>query len=46
VFNASWERESIEEMIRIVDEADNDVILPPGRVWINVFPDDRTIVWE
>ena len=24
----------------------NDVILPPGRVWINVFPDDRTITWE
>ncbi len=46
MFNATWERESIEDMIRIVDAAGEDVVLPPGRVWINVFPDDRTIVWE
>jgi hypothetical protein len=33
-------------MIRVVDEDGDDVILPPGRVWISVFPDHRTITWE
>jgi hypothetical protein len=46
VFEATWERETIEDMIRIIDEAGDDVILPPGRVWTNIFPDDRTITWE
>lgn len=46
VLEAAWERETIEDMIRLVDEAGEDIILPPGRVWINVFPDNRTITWE
>jgi len=46
VFEATWERETVQDMIRVVDEDGNDVILPPGRVWINVFPDHRTITWE
>lgn len=46
VFEAAWERETIEDMIRLVDDAGDDVVLPAGRVWINVFPDERTITWE
>jgi len=46
VFEATWERETVQDMIRVVDEDGDDVILPPGRVWISVFPDHRTITWE
>ncbi|MGB9357451.1 MAG: DUF3048 domain-containing protein [Acidimicrobiia bacterium] len=46
VFAATWERETIEEMIRIVDAQGNNVVLPAGRVWTSVFPDNRTVTWE
>ena len=46
MFKATWERETIHDMIRLLDAAGNDVILPPGRVWTNIFPDNRTITWE
>jgi hypothetical protein len=46
VFTAMWERESIEDVIRIVDATGTDVILPAGRVWTSIFPDNRTVTWE
>ena len=46
VFEATWERENVQDMMRVVDAEGNDVILPPGRVWVNVFPDHRTLTWE
>ena len=46
VFEATWERESVQDVIRVVDSDGNDVTLPPGRVWINMFPDHRTLTWE
>ena len=46
VFEATWERETIQDMIRVVDEDGVDVALPPGRVWINIFPSNRDITWE
>lgn len=46
VFEATWERETVQDMIRVVDDEGIDVILPPGRVWVNVFPDHRALIWE
>ena len=46
MFEANWERESVHDLIRLVDDTGNDVVLPPGRAWINVFPDNRTVAWE
>ena len=46
VVEATWERETIDDMIRVVDTAGDDLVLPPGRVWINIFPNGRTIAWE
>lgn len=46
VLEATWERETIDDMIRVIDASGSDVILPPGRVWINIFPSTRTIAWE
>ncbi len=44
--DATWERETVQDMIRLVDGEGNDLILPPGRIWTSVFPDDRTLTWE
>ena len=46
MFEATWQRETVQDMIRVVDADGNDVMLPPGRIWINIFPDNRTITWE
>ncbi len=46
VFEATWQRDTVQDMIRVVDDAGNDVILPPGRVWVNIFPESRAVTWE
>jgi hypothetical protein len=46
VLGGTWERGDDTEMIRIFDLDGDEIVLPPGRVWISVFPDDRTVTWE
>jgi hypothetical protein len=46
MLSATWERESMDEMIRIFDAPGSEVVLPPGRLWIAVFPRHRTVTWE
>ena len=43
---ATWERESMEEMMRIYDAAGNEVVLPPGRLWMAIFPQHRAVTWK
>lgn len=42
----TWEREDDTEMIRIFTADGDEIVLPPGRVWVSVFPNDREVVWE
>jgi hypothetical protein len=46
VLEGTWERADDTEMIRIFDGDGDEIVLPPGRVWISVFPDDRELTWE
>ena len=46
VLDATWERESITDVIRLVDADGNDIILSPGRIWVNIFPTSSTVTWE
>lgn len=46
VLQGTWERTDDTEVIRIFDLAGDEIVLPAGRVWVSVFPDDRTITWE
>jgi len=46
VLAATWERGSMTEMIRFFDAEGNEVVMPPGRVWIAIFPRDRTVTWK
>lgn len=41
----SWSRASIEEPFSLVDAAGETLTVPPGKPWISVFPDSRTISW-
>ena len=46
VIHATWMRETEEDPVTLLDEAGDEISVPPGRVWIEVFPDDQPLVWE
>lgn len=42
----SWSRSSIEDQFAL-ESTDGEVLtVPPGRTWISVFPDNRSIGWD
>lgn len=45
VVEGTWSRESADELF-VLTAADGSVLeVPPGRPWINIFPDNRTVTW-
>jgi hypothetical protein len=40
-----WERDDINDMFELTDPNDETLIVPAGRPWISVFPDNRTVSW-
>ena len=46
VVHATWVRETEEDQVTLLDEAGEEIVIPPGRVWIAVFPDDQPVTWE
>jgi hypothetical protein len=42
----SWSRSSIEEPFALATADGEELTVPPGRPWISVFPDNRSIGWE
>lgn len=45
VVEGVWARDSIEEPFTLTIAAET-MTLPPGRIWISVFPSDRQVSWE
>ncbi len=45
VMEGSWERDEITEVFALTDERGNDIAVPPGKPWINVFPSSRNVSW-
>jgi hypothetical protein len=41
-----WSREEITDVFDVTDADGAPIVLRPGRVWIAVFPDNRTVTWE
>ena len=41
----TWSRASIEEPFALTDTDGETITVPPGKPWISVFPDSRTISW-
>ena len=45
VVEGTWERTTIDEPFLLLD-GDGDILpVPPGRPWISMFPDNRTVTW-
>lgn len=41
-----WAREDITEPFTLTTEDGSDLVLPPGRIWMSLIPDNRTVTWE
>ena len=46
VVQGTWTRDSIEEFFELTTPDGEVMVLPPGRLWVNVFPNDRPIGWD
>jgi hypothetical protein len=46
VVEGTWNRSSIEEPFALTTRDEAVMILPPGLLWISVFPSNRTVEWE
>ncbi len=46
VVEGTWQRETIEEFFELLTVDGEPIVLPPGKLWLNVFPNDRTVSWD
>jgi hypothetical protein len=42
----TWEREAIEDPFLLTTADGVELVMPPGRVWISLVPENETITWE
>lgn len=45
VVEGTWTRASADELFVLTTEDGSILEVPPGRPWINIFPDNRTVTW-
>lgn len=45
VVEGTWERTTIDEPFLLLDGDGEILPVPPGRPWISMFPDNRTVTW-
>ncbi len=46
VVEGTWQRDSMAEMFTLTIPDGEPLIIPPSKMWIVVFPDNRTISWN
>jgi hypothetical protein len=46
VVEGTWVRENTTDYFTLSDTAGDPMLLPAGRLWVSVFPNDRPITWE
>ena len=46
VHEGTWARDSIEETFTLSGPNGQALPVPPGKLWVVVFPDDRTVEWS
>jgi len=46
VIKGRWDRTSYTDPIHLATESGEDLILPPSKMWIVFYPDDRPLTWE
>ena len=40
-----WNRDSADDWFRITDPAGDPITVPPGRLWIMIYPETSNLVW-
>jgi Protein of unknown function (DUF3048) N-terminal domain/Protein of unknown function (DUF3048) C-terminal domain len=45
VVEGTWARDTIEERFELTLDSGEPMVLPAGRLWINVFPQQQTVTW-
>lgn len=46
VVEGTWARETIEERFELTLPSGDPMVLPAGRLWINVFPQQQSVTWS
>jgi hypothetical protein len=46
VIEGTWEREEVEDYFTVTKADGSEMMLPPGRLWVSVFPDNRPVTWQ
>lgn len=46
VAEGTWKRETIDEWFELTTVDGDAMAIPAGRLWFNMFPDDRPVTWE
>jgi len=45
VMTGTWERSSIDQPFALFDENGDPMTVPPGKPWISIFPEHRSVRW-
>ncbi len=46
VTGVTWERGSKSDRFSLIAEDGTELVLPPGRLWISLIPNTKTVTWE
>jgi hypothetical protein len=46
VIEGTWTRESIDDMFTLTDSDGDPIVLPPSKMFVAIFPDNRTVSWS
>jgi len=41
-----WQRDRLSDPFTLTLPDGTEMVLPPGRLWISIFPNDRALTWE
>ena len=46
VLEGTWERASVDERFELTQSDGSPVVVPAGRLWISIFPSNKTDSWQ
>lgn len=46
VIEGTWTRDSIDDMFTLTDSNGDPIVLPPSKMFVAIFPDNRTVSWS
>ncbi|KAA3635438.1 MAG: DUF3048 domain-containing protein [Armatimonadetes bacterium] len=46
VIEGTWQRDRNDVPFELSDASGNDIVLPASKMWIAIFPDNRTVNWS